>query len=126
MDYQFEGKRFRQVLGRKIKNLRKIKKKAQVELAKELSFTSTGAISQVENGIRGSKVESTMKAAKGLGVHPIVLLMPGDIDKGEIEIISATFELFEKRGDRPDLVRPLIEEIRKILRSPMNASRRPK
>jgi transcriptional regulator with XRE-family HTH domain len=115
MSDQFEGKRFRQILGNKIGKLRTMSGKTQVELAKELGFTSTGAISQVENGLRGLTVESIMKAAKVLDVHPIVLLMPREMDKDDIEIISAMFELFEKRSDRPDLVCPRIEAIRKLL-----------
>lgn len=115
MSDQFEDKRFRHILGSKIKKLRTISDKTQVELAKELGFTSSGAISQVENGIRGLTVKSIMKAARVLDVHPIVLLMPGEMDKDDIEMISAMFELFKKRSERPDQVCPRIEAIRKLL-----------
>jgi transcriptional regulator with XRE-family HTH domain len=116
MSDQFKGKRFRQILGNKIQKLRTMRGKTQVELAKELGFTSTGTISQVENGLRGLTVESIMKAARVLDVHPIVLLMPDDMGKDDIEMIAAMFELFEKRSERPDLMCPRIEDIRKILR----------
>jgi transcriptional regulator with XRE-family HTH domain len=115
MSDQHEGKRFRQILGNKIRKLRTMSGKTQIELAKELGFTSSGAISQVENGLRGLTVESIMKAAKALSVHPIVLLMPDDLNKNDIEKISAMFKLFEKRSERPDLISRLIEEIQKIL-----------
>lgn len=115
MSNQFDGKRCRQILGNKIRKLRLMSGKTQVELAKELGFTSTGTISQVETGLRGLTFESIMKAAEALGVHPIVLLMPEDLDKNDIEMISAMFKLFKKRNERPDLISPLIEEIQKIL-----------
>lgn len=53
MSNQFEGERLRRIFGKKIKQLRRIRGTTQVELAKELGFTSTGTISQVKNGIRG-------------------------------------------------------------------------
>jgi transcriptional regulator with XRE-family HTH domain len=115
MGKQFKGKRFRHILGNKIRKLRTMSGKTQVELATELGFTSTGAISQVENGLKGLKVESIVKAAEVLGVHPIVLLTPNDLDKGDIEMISAMFKLIEKRSEQPDQVCLRIEKIRKIL-----------
>jgi len=115
MSNQHDNKRFRKILGSKIRKLRLQSGKTQVELAKELGFTSTGAISQVENGLRGLTIDPIIRAAKALGVHPIVLLMPDAMDKDEIEIISAMFELFEKRSERPTLVRTRIEAIRKLL-----------
>jgi transcriptional regulator with XRE-family HTH domain len=113
MSDQFEDNLFRQILGNKIRKIRTMSGKTQVELAKELGFTSTGTISQVENGLRGLTVESIMKAAIALDVHPIVLLMPNDLDKNDIKLLSAMFKLLEKRSERPDLINPLIEEIQK-------------
>jgi transcriptional regulator with XRE-family HTH domain len=99
------------MLGRKIKALRTAKGITQVELAKALGFTSSGAISQVEAGHRGLSLESILMAAKALDVHPGVLTAPDEMDRDDMELVSATFRLFEKRK-----VCPHIEEIRKILR----------
>ena len=76
MSNQFEGVRFRHILGNKIRILRTMSGKTQVELGKELGFSSSGAISQIENGLKGLKVESIIRAAEVFGVHPFVLLAP--------------------------------------------------
>lgn len=116
MNDQFEDKRFRHILGSKIRKLRTISGKTQVELAKELGFTSTGAISQVENGLKGLKVESIVKAAEVLGVHPIVLMTPYELGEEEIEIASELFLLFEKYRRKPSMVRPGVKEVLNLLR----------
>lgn len=76
MENRFDVKEFRMILGRKIRMLRESKGITQMEWAKELGFTSRGTISQVENGLKGHKVESIMRAAIALEVHPIVLMTP--------------------------------------------------
>jgi len=111
MNNPFENEQFRQILGKKIRVLRKMRDMSQIELAKELGFTSTGAISQVENGFKGMKMESIFKAAKALGVHPIVLMTPYDMKKEDIEIASALFKFFEKRSVLPRQVRTSIEAV---------------
>ena len=111
MNNPFEGERFRQILGKKIRELRKMRDMSQVELAKELGFTSTGAISQVENGLKGMKMESIFKAAKALGVHAIVLMSPYDMNEEDIEIAFALFKFFEKRSELPIEVRTSIEAV---------------
>ena len=116
MSNQFEGVRFRHILGNKIRKLRTMSGKTQVELAKELGFTSTGAISQIENGLKGLKVESIMKAAEVFGVHPFVLLTPYDLGEEETEIVSKLFMLLEKHRRQPSLVRPCVQEVLKLLR----------
>lgn len=115
MNNQFEGTRFRHILGKKIKKLRTKTGKTQVELATELGFTSTGAISQVENGLKGLKVESIVKAAEVLGVHPIVLITPYELGEEEIEISSELFMLFEKHKRSPEQFWANLQEVRKLL-----------
>jgi transcriptional regulator with XRE-family HTH domain len=115
MENQFDVKEFRMILGRKIRMLRKSKGITQMELAKELGFSSSGTISQVENGLKGLKVESIMKAAIALEVHPIVLMTPYEMKQDDIERVSALFKLFEKRSKQPNIFSRYIQKIRNIL-----------
>jgi transcriptional regulator with XRE-family HTH domain len=87
-----------------------------VELARALGFTSTGAISRVENGLRGLMFELIINAAKVLEVHPAVLLTPNVMNTDDMKTISEMFRLFEKYQESPDQVSFRIEEIRKVLR----------
>ena len=112
---QSDGERFRQMLGKKIKTLRTARGITQVELARALGFTSTGAISQVENGLRGLMFESIINAAKVLDVHPVFLMDPDDIESDDCELISAMLRLFEKRRQEPELADRVIEELRAVL-----------
>jgi len=112
---QSDGERFRQMLGKKIKTLRTARGITQVELARALGFTSTGAISQVENGLRGLMLESIINAAKVLDVHPVFLMDPDDIESDNCELISAMLRLFEKRRQEPELADRVIEELRAVL-----------
>jgi transcriptional regulator with XRE-family HTH domain len=112
---QSDGERFRQMLGKKIKTLRTARGITQVELARALGFTSTGAISQVENGLRGLMFESIINAAIVLDVHPVFLMDPDDIESDNCELISAMLRLFEKRRQEPELADRVIEELRAVL-----------
>jgi len=112
---QSDGERFRQMLGKKIKTLRTARGITQVELARALGFTSTGAISRVENGLRGLMFESIINAAKVLDVHPVFLMDPDDIESDNCELISAMLRLFEKRRQEPELADRVIEELRAVL-----------
>ena len=112
---QSDGERFRKMLGKKIKTLRTARGITQVELARALGFTSTGAISQVENGLRGLMFESIINAAKVLDVHPVFLMDPDDIESDNCELISAMLRLFEKRRQEPELADRVIEELRAVL-----------
>jgi transcriptional regulator with XRE-family HTH domain len=112
---QSDGERFRQMLGKKIKTLRTARGITQVELARALGFTSTGAISQVENGLRGLMFESIINVAKVFDVHPVFLMAPDDIELDDCELISAMFRLFEKRRQEPELADRVIEELRAVL-----------
>jgi transcriptional regulator with XRE-family HTH domain len=112
---QSDGERFRQMLGKKIKTLRTARGITQVELARALGFTSTGAISQVQNGLRGLMFESIINAAKVLDVHSVFLMDPDDIESDDCELISAMLRLFEKRRQEPELADRVIEELRAVL-----------
>ena len=112
---QSDGERFRQMLGKKSKRCEPPGGITQVELARALGFTSTGAISQVENGLRGLMFESIINAAKVLDGHPVFLMDPDDIESDDCELISAMLRLFEKRRQEPELADRVIEELRAVL-----------
>jgi transcriptional regulator with XRE-family HTH domain len=112
---QSDGDRFRQMLGKKIKALRTGRGITQVELAKALGFTSTGAISQVESGQRGLTFESILSAAKVLDVHPVFLMTPDYIELADFRLIEAMLKLCARRWQQPELVDKKIEEIRTII-----------
>lgn len=76
---------FRQIFGKKIKFLRKQKGMTQVELSKLLGYVSTGAISQIENGVKGMEHEKIILAAEIFGVHPSVLMSPVPMDDDKLE-----------------------------------------
>jgi transcriptional regulator with XRE-family HTH domain len=115
MENRFDPKLFKVILGKKLRALRMRKKISQVQLAKELGFKSTGTISLVENGIKGLKVESILRAAKALDVHPIVLITPDEFSKDEIELVSLLFRFFDKRRTQTDRIEPTIERLRRFL-----------
>jgi transcriptional regulator with XRE-family HTH domain len=110
-----DERRFRRALGQKIRVLRERRKMTQMDLAKELGFTSTGTISQVENGLKGLSVDSIMKAAKVLGVHPIVLISPSPFSKADIRIISSLLNLLARSSEQPDQTGHLVAQIRAII-----------
>jgi transcriptional regulator with XRE-family HTH domain len=116
MGKQFKRKRFKHILGNKIRKLRTVSGITQVELAKKLGFTSTGAISQIENGLKGMKVESIIRAAEVFGVHPFILLTPYDLGQEETEIITKLFMLLEKHRRQPNMVRSYVQQLLMLLR----------
>jgi transcriptional regulator with XRE-family HTH domain len=110
-----DGDLFRRMLGGKIKALRTGKGITQMELARALGFTSTGAISQVESGQRGLTFESIVNAAKVLGVHAVFLMTPDYIELADFELVAAMLKLCAMRREQPELVDPAIEEMRTLL-----------
>jgi transcriptional regulator with XRE-family HTH domain len=116
MDSPLGTEALNKIIGNKIKYLRKINEITQVELKKELGFTSTGTISQVENGKKGLKLASLMKVAKIFGVHPAVLISPVDItDYNDFIILSKVIHLIEIKRERPEVAKPLLGAINGLL-----------
>lgn len=77
------GKTVRVSMGIKIRTLRKQHGLTQMDLAKQLGYSSTGAISNIEKGIKGMDIEKVNHTAMIFGVHPAILLstIPMDEDK---------------------------------------------
>lgn len=63
----------REILGRKIEDLRKAKGMTQEELAKKAGFSGRAAINNIEKGHSGINVGRLPDLARALGVDPLVL-----------------------------------------------------
>lgn len=95
--YLNKEKDFRQVLGSKIRALRKIQDKTQMDLARYLGFTSTGAISQVESGAKGMTVKNIAKASQFFGVHPVVLMTPHELTEDQLKVLNSMWTLIRTK-----------------------------
>lgn len=63
----------REILGKKIEELRKAKGMTQAELAKKAGFSGRGAINNIEKAHSGINVGRLPDLARALGVDPLVL-----------------------------------------------------
>ena len=68
------NKDFRVIIGKRIRGLRIDHEMTQMDLADRLGMTSTGAISQIESGKKGMKLEMIIKAARVFGIQPSDLI----------------------------------------------------
>ena len=105
----------RKIMGKKIRILREMNNVTQMELAKSLGYTSTGAISLIENGIKGMKHVTVIKAAEFFRISPSVLFSPADMDKDELEIFSAVLKLLDERRKKPKQITPHVEILKRLL-----------
>lgn len=67
-------------IGSRIRKYRKRIGMTQTELAKAVGYTSSGMMSQVENGLVGVEISKLQKIAKVLGVHPGALIAFEEFD----------------------------------------------
>lgn len=96
-----DGERIQRILGAKVRQLRLLHGMTQVELAKQMGFTSTGAISQVESGQRGLTRENILRLSRIFGVHPSVLFTPIAISDEEMRMFVDLMRLVQaSRRDR--------------------------
>jgi len=115
MDSRSEVKELRKMIGNKIRLLREEKEYTQVKLGEALGYTSTGTISQIENGARGLPLPSMMRLAKILGVHPAVLISPVEAaDADDLIILSKVIYLIEMKRERPKEAQPLLGAIKAL------------
>jgi transcriptional regulator with XRE-family HTH domain len=84
MDGTREG--YKQVLGRKMKFLRKFYNLTQEGVREGLGYESSGTVSQIERGEIGMSLENIYKAADLFHVHPAILVSPDDMTEEEIEM----------------------------------------
>jgi transcriptional regulator with XRE-family HTH domain len=91
------GKEFLKEFGKRIRYLRELTNTTQEDLRKAMGYTSTGAISQIENGSKGMKLEAIAKAATFFGIHPAILISPISMSKSDLKIIVQMMDLIQKK-----------------------------
>ena len=106
---------FKAIFGKRIQELRKINDVTQMDLARAVGMSSTGAISQIENGTKGMKMSAIVKAAAFFGVHPIVLMSPVDHNKEDLEILIGIAKLMELRSRDSKKADPYLHAIKKLI-----------
>jgi transcriptional regulator with XRE-family HTH domain len=90
-------KEFLKEFGRRTRYLRELTNTTQEDLRKALGYSSTGAISQVENGSKGMKLDAIAKAADFFGVHPAVMLSPVSIPKSELMLVIKMMNMIKRK-----------------------------
>jgi transcriptional regulator with XRE-family HTH domain len=113
--YKLTEAELRLRLGKKLRLLRLKHGKTQVELATAMGMTSTGAVSQVENGSKGLKPLSILNAAEFLEVSPADLIIPDDLDEVETKLRAGLERLLRRRRKDPKSVSTQLDGIRKLL-----------
>ena len=93
---------YAKVLGKKIRDLRKLSGLTQVELAAELGYTSTGTISQIEKGVFAMSVLRRQKAASVLRVSDDYLSSTQYGTKEMSELQQLLYDAYTKGKDTRD------------------------
>jgi transcriptional regulator with XRE-family HTH domain len=97
------ARNFNKIVGKKVQLLREIKEMSQMDLAYELGYNSTGAISQIESGERGMGKDKLIKASKVLGVHPAILMSDKDFNKNHLKLFVDLTALIQTAPDSEHL-----------------------
>ncbi len=105
------GKSFAEVVGGRIRFLRKRLKISQTELGKAVGYTSSGSVSLVERGKIMMEPEKLIKAAEVLKVDPIVLFTREELTQDQILMAVNLFKMFSKKEKSPhlDSIKALLE-----------------
>ena len=115
MGKKLRSEDMRKIMGKKIRILREMNNVTQMELGKILGYASTGAISLIENGIKGMKNVVVIKAAEFFRIPASVLFSPTDMDKDELEIYAAVMNLLDEYRKKPKRMKPYLENLKRIL-----------
>jgi transcriptional regulator with XRE-family HTH domain len=90
-------KEFLKEFGKRVRYLRELTNTTQEDLRKAMGYTSTGTISQIENGSKGMKLESIAKAATFFSIHPAILMSSVSMPKSDLKIIVEMMDLIQKK-----------------------------
>jgi transcriptional regulator with XRE-family HTH domain len=104
----------RESIGKKIRTFRKLRDVSQVELAKQLGYTSTGTLSQVETGIRGMDIDKLPTLARILDVPLAVLVSDIDMTEDEVRLLLKLIDLIKNKNKSSEMKR-FYHEVRKVL-----------
>ena len=107
----------RLILGQKIKTLRLMGGLTQEQLALELGYQGSSAVSQIENGEIYMKQDVLYRAAKFFGIPAAALMIPDPLSEEDLKALIDLLALMESGKDNPhyNSVLPLIEVAAKDL-----------
>lgn len=88
---------YKRILGKKIRQLRGLTGTTQMDLARHLSFSSTGAISQVESGSKGLTIENIHRTAEFFGVHSSALFSPVEMNDDDLVIMRVLLDRIKNK-----------------------------
>lgn len=91
-------KNYKTILGKKVRQLRRAAGMSQTGLADLLGYTSTGMISQIENGIKGMDQEKIRRLAEVFNVPEFLLMSSEDFSDDAMQM----FMNLKKVTDSPD------------------------
>lgn len=100
------------LIGHRIQFFRKLRGVTQIELAKALGYTSTGAVSRIERGDIGMKKSNLSTAAKVLQIQPYLLTMEENLNDEEIVIVNNFIRLIRQKTPNTTL-----EKIKSLIKS---------
>jgi transcriptional regulator with XRE-family HTH domain len=110
-------------IGKNIKMFRKRAEMTQVDLAKKLGYTSSGTISQIENGSRGMDFDKLDLAAEVLNIDAAILLAPDTFDDQQIEDLQLFYSIQKKSKQGNRMAKIITGMIHDLLRKPTGSKR---
>jgi len=88
-------------LGKRVRILREDQRMTQIELARAVGV-SNPFISMLESGQRGVDVETLLKLAKVLRVHPYILISDLDIPEDRLVVLNNLLKLIQHGEKTPN------------------------
>ena len=105
----------RSAMGKKIKRFRQLREITQIELAKLLGYTSTGTLSQIENGLRGIDIDKLPKLAQILEVPVPVLVSDIDMSEADVRLLIKLIDLLKNKNKSKE-TKSYFAAVQKLLR----------
>ena len=81
--------------GRRVRLFREREQLSQLELGSKVGYTSSGTISQIENGLFIVHPNKRVLLAKALRVHPVVLESERVLSNGDLESLAIFMDILQ-------------------------------
>jgi transcriptional regulator with XRE-family HTH domain len=91
----------RLILGQKIKTLRRMWKLTQEQLALEIGYQGSSAVSQIENGEIYMKQDAIYKAARFFQIPAAALMVPDPLSEEDLTALIDLLALMKSGKDSP-------------------------
>jgi len=78
---------FRTLFGNNLRRIRVLRGMTQAQLEYKAGYSGNGALSQIEQGLKGMPINRVYSVAKALKVHPSFLMAQCDYSDDDIETI---------------------------------------